>query len=332
VSIDGERRVLVGDGGDVVAIPRDVVLDILGVDALWSGRQAVVRFNPDGASTGAVLKLSHERPEYEIRVNWYNRRRRDRTVTAAGNGRAGFTLLEALVALALVLAFCSRAWSAPVSGAPHHGPGRRPGRGASAAAFAARCPFRPFRPGEGLAGRRNRRTAMAYRRRTGCRRRARRTGPTELAGVSRDGKRGVGLRSGHYGGNNTARQAAAGAMKMQRDQTRAGCDGFTLVEVLAALAIASVIIMASTALMSQRGAFFRPRNPGCDRSGAPDARCRASGWRFQLGPASFREERRTVPPPLPSPANRPAVNGRRASSLSGPAALRRGRATTTSSV
>jgi general secretion pathway protein H len=71
VSIDGERRVLVGDGGDVVAIPRDVVLDILGIDALWSGRQAVVRFNPDGASTGAVLKLSREKAEYEIRVNWY---------------------------------------------------------------------------------------------------------------------------------------------------------------------------------------------------------------------------------------------------------------------
>lgn len=71
VSIDGEQRVLVGDGGDVVAVPRDVVLDILGIDALWSGRQAVVRFHPDGASTGAVLKLSREKAEYEIRVSWY---------------------------------------------------------------------------------------------------------------------------------------------------------------------------------------------------------------------------------------------------------------------
>ena len=71
VSLDGERRVLVGDGGDIVALPRDIVLDILGADALWSGRQAVVRFYPDGASTGAVLKLSRERAEYEIRVNWY---------------------------------------------------------------------------------------------------------------------------------------------------------------------------------------------------------------------------------------------------------------------
>lgn len=71
VSLDGERRVLVGDGGDVLAIPRDVALDVLGIDALWSGRQAVVRFTPDGASTGAVLKLSRENAEYEIRVNWY---------------------------------------------------------------------------------------------------------------------------------------------------------------------------------------------------------------------------------------------------------------------
>lgn len=71
VSLDGERRILVGDGGDVLAIPRDVAVDILGIDALWSGRQAVVRFTPDGASTGAVLKLSRENAEYEIRVNWY---------------------------------------------------------------------------------------------------------------------------------------------------------------------------------------------------------------------------------------------------------------------
>jgi general secretion pathway protein H len=71
VSIDGEHRVLVGEGGDVVAIPRDVALDVLGIDALWSGRRAVVRFLPDGASTGAVLKLSREKAEYEIRVNWF---------------------------------------------------------------------------------------------------------------------------------------------------------------------------------------------------------------------------------------------------------------------
>src|SRR6476620_1264658 len=45
-------------------------------------------------------------------------------------------------------------------------------------------------------------------------------------------------------------------MKMQRNRTRAGCDGFTLVEVLAALAIASVIIMASAALIRNVALFF----------------------------------------------------------------------------
>jgi general secretion pathway protein H len=71
VSLDGERRMLIGEGGDAVALPPDVALDILGIDALRAGRLAVVRFHPDGASTGAVLKLSREKTEYEIRVNWY---------------------------------------------------------------------------------------------------------------------------------------------------------------------------------------------------------------------------------------------------------------------
>ena len=71
VSIDGELRSLIGDGGDVVPIPHDVVVNILGVDEEWSGRQAVVRFLPDGASSGTVLILSREQAAYEIRVNWY---------------------------------------------------------------------------------------------------------------------------------------------------------------------------------------------------------------------------------------------------------------------
>ena len=43
---------------------------------------------------------------------------------------------------------------------------------------------------------------------------------------------------------------------MRRNRTRAGCDGFTLIEALAALAIASVIIMASTALIHNVALFF----------------------------------------------------------------------------
>jgi general secretion pathway protein H len=71
VSLDGERRAFVGDGGGVVAIPRDVVVNVFGVDEQLVGRQTVVRFHPDGASTGTVLRLSRQGAEYEIRVNWY---------------------------------------------------------------------------------------------------------------------------------------------------------------------------------------------------------------------------------------------------------------------
>jgi len=71
VSLDGERRALVGDGGDVILVPPDVTVEVLGANALWSGRLAVVRFHPDGASSGAVLKLSREEAQYEVRVNWY---------------------------------------------------------------------------------------------------------------------------------------------------------------------------------------------------------------------------------------------------------------------
>lgn len=73
VSLDTGARQLIGNSG-VIAIPRDVVLDVVGVDAVWSGRQAVVRFEPDGASSGAVLKLSWDQVRNEIDVNWYDGR------------------------------------------------------------------------------------------------------------------------------------------------------------------------------------------------------------------------------------------------------------------
>ena len=71
VALDGERRALVGDAGDIVVIPSDVVVNVLGADELWSGRLAVARFHPDGASSGAVVRFSREGAEYEVRVNWY---------------------------------------------------------------------------------------------------------------------------------------------------------------------------------------------------------------------------------------------------------------------
>jgi len=45
-------------------------------------------------------------------------------------------------------------------------------------------------------------------------------------------------------------------MRRQTTQARDGCGGFTLIEVLAALAIASVIILASTALIHNVALFF----------------------------------------------------------------------------
>jgi general secretion pathway protein H len=71
VALDGEHRLLIGDGGGVVAIPEDVAVNVVGIDERWSGRQAVVGFHPDGASSGTVLTLSRQGAEYEVRVNWY---------------------------------------------------------------------------------------------------------------------------------------------------------------------------------------------------------------------------------------------------------------------
>lgn len=71
VWLDSGRRMLMGDGGYRVAIPNDVVVDLLGVDAFWESGRAVARFEPDGTSSGAVLKYSRQEAGYEIRVNWY---------------------------------------------------------------------------------------------------------------------------------------------------------------------------------------------------------------------------------------------------------------------
>jgi general secretion pathway protein H len=70
VSLDGVSRTLMGDGGGVVAIPHDITLDVLSAKE-EAPRLTVVRFRPDGASTGAELRFSREKVSYEIRVNWY---------------------------------------------------------------------------------------------------------------------------------------------------------------------------------------------------------------------------------------------------------------------
>jgi general secretion pathway protein H len=71
VAIDGERRLLIGDGGRRVSIPDDVTLDLLGVQEPWVGRRLIVRFEADGSSSGTVVRLRRGGAAYEIRVNWY---------------------------------------------------------------------------------------------------------------------------------------------------------------------------------------------------------------------------------------------------------------------
>ena len=71
VMLDENQRRIVGESGRIVTIPRDVVLDVLGSDQAGNDRSAIVRFDADGASSGAALKLSREGVAYEVRVNWY---------------------------------------------------------------------------------------------------------------------------------------------------------------------------------------------------------------------------------------------------------------------
>jgi general secretion pathway protein H len=71
VFVDGDGRTLFGDGRKTVKIPGDVVLDLIGTDASMTGRRLVVRFEPDGSSSGAALRVSRDGFGYEIRVNWY---------------------------------------------------------------------------------------------------------------------------------------------------------------------------------------------------------------------------------------------------------------------
>jgi general secretion pathway protein H len=71
VAIDGERRILIGDSGSAVALPAHVIIDLFGTSIPSMSRATVVRFHPDGASSGAVLRLSREKAGYEIRINWY---------------------------------------------------------------------------------------------------------------------------------------------------------------------------------------------------------------------------------------------------------------------
>jgi len=89
-------------------------------------------FHPDGASTGAVLKLSREKAEYEIPRQLVQPAGVAIAAVTTKRGRRGFTLLEALrLPWALVLSAFAAVLGPHLSQArSHHGSCRRPGSGA----------------------------------------------------------------------------------------------------------------------------------------------------------------------------------------------------------
>jgi general secretion pathway protein H len=50
--LDGAERTLVGAGGGLVAIPRDVQTEVLGAASAGGARIPVATFYPDGGSSG----------------------------------------------------------------------------------------------------------------------------------------------------------------------------------------------------------------------------------------------------------------------------------------
>lgn len=72
VALDVSARVLVGESGGKVAVPRDISLDLLAMDGSNGALRAVARFEPDGASTGSILAFVREGARYEVRVDWFS--------------------------------------------------------------------------------------------------------------------------------------------------------------------------------------------------------------------------------------------------------------------
>ncbi|WP_428991042.1 type II secretion system protein [Methylocapsa aurea] len=72
VALDVSARLLVGESGGKVVVPQDVTLDLLAADGANGALRAVARFEPDGASTGAILAFVREGARYDVRVDWFS--------------------------------------------------------------------------------------------------------------------------------------------------------------------------------------------------------------------------------------------------------------------
>lgn len=71
VALDPRQHALSGSTGETIVVPQDVEIAMLGIGGDETGAQSKLQFHPDGASSGAVLRLSGEGARYEIRVNWF---------------------------------------------------------------------------------------------------------------------------------------------------------------------------------------------------------------------------------------------------------------------
>jgi general secretion pathway protein H len=72
VALDVPARALIGESGGKLAVPQDVSLDLLAAEGASDDLRAVARFEPDGASTGAVLAFAKESARYDVRVDWFS--------------------------------------------------------------------------------------------------------------------------------------------------------------------------------------------------------------------------------------------------------------------
>jgi prepilin-type N-terminal cleavage/methylation domain-containing protein len=214
VSLDSERRVLVGDGGNVSPSR--------GTSSSTSSHRRIVVRAP-GRRSLPRMELDWSRGNYHVRMP--NMKfasigtREASQLRSDGSRQAGFTLLEALVALAVIpLQWCR----STCLGAPHHGRCRQPCRRASSAALPESMlplivPAWPTCRGTAkqpdcdgdVASSRSRLPPRAL--------------PTDRTG------RPIVMASVAWGADQvitaeTYGSAGVRAMKMQRNRTRAGCD------------------------------------------------------------------------------------------------------------
>ena len=104
-SLDPARQIVIsGATASIVELPIDVTFE-----ALLSKRcgdrlvGATIEFFPSGASCGGVIAIARQGVGYQIRVNWLKEALKlCQPVSPEASGIAGFTLIEALAALAVM--------------------------------------------------------------------------------------------------------------------------------------------------------------------------------------------------------------------------------------